>query len=224
MIRKQSWKEWSCKISEASRRELEALWLNKECGPSSWRELKAWSELAWKWICISSEYCYFRLLVHCWMFFSGKDCLLKFPSFSSFLPPVVLPAHLVWITGTWNFCFLLHCHVVPHRVLDFSLKTCSGFDDKLFHLWFKPSQSIVDLSFVSNISFKCTWITKSPLCGLVLFQPCFAAVAEYCSNLWLIAPQLCYRLFVAARSQGSADISHYFFSNKTLLTHAAFRW
>lgn len=71
-------------------------------------------------------------------------------------------------------------------------------------------KSIVDFSFVSNISLKCTWTTKSLLCSLVLFQPCFAAVAEYCSNLWLTASQFYYRFFVAARSQGSAAISHWF--------------
>lgn len=158
-----------------------------------WSFLKITEGLKWtcsEVFCISSEYWYFRLLAHGWVFFSAKDCVLKSPSFSPFLPPVVLPVHLAWIAGTWKFCFLLHCHVVPRRVLDFSLRTRSGFDDRLFHLWFKPSQSIVDLSFMSNISFKCTWITKSLLCSLVLFQPCFAPVAEYCSNLWLTASQL----------------------------------
>lgn len=139
MIRKQSWKKWSCEISEASRRELESVWRNIECGPFFWRELKAWSELSQKWFCISSEYWYFGLLTHFWMLFSEKDCLLKSPSFFSFLPPVALPVHLMWITGTWKFCFVLHCHVVPSRVLEFSLRTCSGFDDKFFTLWFKTS-------------------------------------------------------------------------------------
>lgn len=171
MIRKWSWKEWSCEISEASRMELESLWRNIGCAHFSWGELKAWCELSQKWFCISSEYWYFRLLVHCWVLVS----LLKSPSFSPFLPPAVLPVHLVWITGTWKFCFLLHCHVVPCGVLGFTLRTCSGFDDKLVHL--NHPKSTVDLSFVSNISFKCTWIAKSLLCSLVLFQPCFAMLS-----------------------------------------------
>lgn len=49
-------------------------------------------------------------------FFPKKFTCLS-PSFSCFLPPVLLLVHLVWITETCQFCFLMRCPVVPWVVL-----------------------------------------------------------------------------------------------------------